>query len=74
MQVYKHVLGTPTASDTYEVGKDFPKIAEIILESSEDGQVLAGVQKGDGGEFFQVLRGVGGVVIACLGWIGYGLR
>ena len=56
VQVYRHLLGTPTASDRYEVGKDFPKIAEIILECSEDGQVLAGVQKGDGGEFFQALR------------------
>ncbi len=59
VQVYKHGLGTPTAIDTYEIGRDFPKIAEIILESSEDGQVLAGVQKGDGGEYFQALRGPG---------------
>src|SRR5208282_5280725 len=28
-QVYFHKLGTDTALDTYEIGKDFPRIAEI---------------------------------------------
>ncbi len=55
-QVYFHKLGTKTEADTYEIGKDFPKIAEIILESSKDGRVLASVQKGDGGEFIHCVK------------------
>ncbi len=50
-QVYFHRLGTPEASDTYAVGKEFPKIAEIKLSSSKDGKwVLADVLNGDGGD------------------------
>jgi prolyl oligopeptidase len=50
-QVYFHRLGTPTGEDTYSIGKDFPRIAEIELETSLDGRhVLAGVANGDGGE------------------------
>ncbi len=50
-QVYFHVLGTATESDAYSVGKDFPRIAEIELETSDDGKyVLANVKNGDGGE------------------------
>lgn len=56
MQVYWHKLGTPTEQDTYELGKDFPKIAEIQLEGSRSGEVLASVQKGDGGEFMHWVR------------------
>jgi prolyl oligopeptidase len=56
-QVYYHALGTPTAADRYEIGKDFPRIAEIDLETSRTGVwLLANVQKGDGGEFEQYLR------------------
>ena len=33
-QVYFHKLGTPTEKDTYVIGKDFPRIAEIDLETS----------------------------------------
>jgi prolyl oligopeptidase len=51
-QIYFHKLGTPAASDRYVLGKDFPKIAEIKLRASRDGQtVLAIVANGDGGEF-----------------------
>src|SRR5512143_2807279 len=32
-QVYFHRLGTPAGSDTYVIGKDFPRIAEIQLSS-----------------------------------------
>jgi prolyl oligopeptidase len=57
VQVYFHAMGTPTETDRYEVGKDFPKIAEIVLETSKDGNaVLASVQKGDGGEFMHFLK------------------
>jgi prolyl oligopeptidase len=50
-QVYFHKLGTPASSDQYVIGKDFPRIAETELHTSEDGQyVLASVANGDGGE------------------------
>jgi prolyl oligopeptidase len=57
VQVYHHRLGTPESSDRYEIGKDFPRIAEIDLRTRPDGRyVLANVQNGDGGEFEQHLR------------------
>jgi prolyl oligopeptidase len=50
-QVYFHKLGTPEASDTYAMGKDLPRIAEIELLRSDDGKtILAKVANGDGGE------------------------
>ena len=56
-QVYFHKLGAPTADDVYAVGKEFPRIAETTLESSEDGRfVLASVKNGDGGDESQYLR------------------
>jgi prolyl oligopeptidase len=61
VQVYHHVLGSPTSEDRYEIGRDFPRIAEIALERSRDGQrVLATVANGDGGEFAHYLRGPDG--------------
>jgi prolyl oligopeptidase len=60
-QVYFHKLGTATEQDTYAIGKDFPRIAEITLESSPDGRyVLALVANGDGGEFEHHLLGPSG--------------
>ena len=57
-QVYFHQLGTPTEQDTYELGKDAPRIATFHLETSEDGQhVLATLGNGDGGEYALYLRG-----------------
>ena len=51
-QVYYHKLGTPTEEDKYSIGEKFPRIAEIELESSEDGQYfLTAVANGDGGEY-----------------------
>ena len=29
LQVYHHRIGSPAADDRYEIGKDFPRIAEI---------------------------------------------
>ncbi len=56
-QVYFHRLGTPATDDAYAVGKEFPRIAETTLESSEDGRfVLASVKNGDGGDESQYLR------------------
>ena len=60
MQLYRHVLGTPTAEDRYEIGRDFPKIAEVIVETSREGLALVSMQKGDGGEFEHHLRSLDG--------------
>ncbi|HZR05316.1 MAG TPA: prolyl oligopeptidase family serine peptidase [Candidatus Udaeobacter sp.] len=60
-QVYFHKLGSPDTEDTYSIGKDFPRIAEIILESSRDGRyILASVANGDGGDFAHYLLGPDG--------------
>jgi prolyl oligopeptidase len=51
-QIYFHQLGTASTEDHYVIGKDFPRIAEITLQSSDDGNyVLAMVANGDGGEY-----------------------
>jgi len=55
-QVYFHRLGTATAQDEYGVGKQFPRIAEVELRSSDDGKyVVARVANGDGGEFLHFM-------------------
>ena len=49
------------SEDKYEIGKDFPRIAETVLESSEDGHsILATVANGDGGDFAHYLRDASG--------------
>jgi prolyl oligopeptidase len=56
-QVFYHELGTPTAADRYELGKDSPRIAETELKvDRRTGRVLATIQNGDGGEFAHYLR------------------
>ncbi len=51
-QVYFHKLGADARQDTYVIGKDFPRIAEIQLHTSDDGRwLLASVGNGDGGQF-----------------------
>ena len=56
-QIYFHKLGTAPGDDTYAIGKDFPRIAETTLQTSEDGAyVLAEVENGDGGEYEHFLR------------------
>jgi prolyl oligopeptidase len=60
-QLYFHKLGTPDTADTYSLGKDFPRIAEIALEASRDGKYLvASVQNGDGGDYTHYLLGPDG--------------
>jgi prolyl oligopeptidase len=60
-QVYFHKLGTRDSEDTYSIGKDFPRIAEIALEASRDGKyILATVANGDGGDFAHYLLGPDG--------------
>jgi prolyl oligopeptidase len=59
-QVYFHKLGTAATQDRYVAGRDFPRIAEISLSTSEDGRyLLARVARGDGGEFAFYLMGPG---------------
>ncbi|MGD1083329.1 MAG: prolyl oligopeptidase family serine peptidase [Verrucomicrobiota bacterium] len=60
-QVYFHRLGTSIAQDHLELGRGLPRIAEIALQSREDGRdVLATVANGDGGEFALYLLGPSG--------------
>jgi prolyl oligopeptidase len=60
-QVWFHRIGTPTADDQYSIGKDFPRIAEVEMETSADGQwVLAAVENGDGGDYAHYVRGPAG--------------
>ena len=55
-QVYFHKLGTDAKQDTYVIGKDFPRIAEILLHTSDDGRwLLVAVANGDGGQFAHYL-------------------
>ncbi len=57
-QVYFHHLGSDMGEDHYEIGKDFPRIAEIELDSGRDGRyLLATVANGDGGDFAHYLLG-----------------
>ena len=56
-QVWFHEIGTPSDQDHYEIGKDFPRIAEISLETDiNSGRVLATVQYGDSGRFACYVR------------------
>ena len=60
-QVFYHELGTDPATDRYEMGKGFPRIAENEVEMEPaSGQLLLTVQDGDGGQFAHYLRSVDG--------------
>ena len=60
-QVWFHKLGTPVEKDTYSVGKEFPRIAEVALESTHDGKyTIATVSNGDGGEYEHFVAGSDG--------------
>jgi prolyl oligopeptidase len=60
-QVWFHKLGTPASADTYVIGKEFPRIAEIQLSPTRDGRyLLAAVANGDGGEHAFYLRNPAG--------------
>ncbi len=60
-QIYFHKLGTPLRVDTYSIGKEFPRIAETSMHTSNDGRyVLAQVANGDGGEFAYYLMDLSG--------------
>jgi len=50
-QVYFHKLGDKLENDTYAIGKDFPRIAEISFAASSDGFYMGvSVAFGDGGD------------------------
>lgn len=60
-QVYFHQFGTPLTLDRYELGRDFPRVAEIEFEvDGPSSTLLASVQNGDGGEFAHYLRAPSG--------------
>jgi prolyl oligopeptidase len=60
-RVYFHKLGTGDTEDAYSIGKEFPRIAEVKLETSRDGKfILATVANGDGGDFSHYLLGPDG--------------
>ncbi len=60
-QIYFHKLGSNSSEDTYVLGKDFPRIAEIQLHTSDDGNwLLAAVSNGDGGEFSHYVMNASG--------------
>ncbi len=62
-QVWFHRLGSSMGSpsgaasaDTYVLGKELPRIAEITLQTPEDGKfVLIKVSNGDGGEYLHYI-------------------
>jgi|SRR5579859_469524 len=60
-QVYFHKLGSDASQDAYVIGKEFPRIAEIQLHTSDDGRwLLASVANGDGGQFAHYLMDLDG--------------
>lgn len=57
-QIWFHVLGDPLSADHYVLGETFPRIAEIDLETSDDGRwIVAEISNGDGGEYEFWLHG-----------------
>ena len=57
-QLYHHMLGSSESTDTYCLGKEFPRIGEVFPAVSPDGRyVRVSVQNGDGGDFAHWLRG-----------------
>lgn len=60
-QLWRHQIGQPVSEDVYEIGRDFPRIAEIQLQlDAASGRLLATVQNGDGGEFAMYMRQTNG--------------
>ncbi len=51
-QVYFHKLGDDVAHDTYVIGRNFPRVAEIDLDARQNPKyILVRVADGDGGTF-----------------------
>jgi len=55
-QIYFHKIGDDPAEDSYVLGKEFPRVAEVALSTRfNPNVVLASVANGDGGEFAHYL-------------------
>jgi prolyl oligopeptidase len=54
-QLWFHKLGTPASDDTYVLGDDFPRTAEIKVEMGTAGRLLLTMQFGDSGRFAHYL-------------------
>ena len=62
-QIYFHKIGDDPAKDVYVLGKNFPKVAEIALDSRQNPHyVVVSVANGDGGEFAHYVIGQDGSV------------
>jgi prolyl oligopeptidase len=62
-RIYFHQLGTAPAQDNLVAGSDFPRVAAIALDNSQNHRVVvASVANGTGGEFAHYLIGPGGKV------------
>ena len=62
-QVYFHKIGDDPAKDAYVIGKDFPKVAEIALDSRQNpDHVVMAVANGDGGEYAHYVLGQDGSI------------
>jgi len=59
-ELWFHKLGADTKTDVPSLNKSLPKIAEIVVKTSDDGRfALASVANGDGGEFEQWVLDLG---------------
>jgi prolyl oligopeptidase len=55
-QVYFHRVGADPASDSYVLGREFPRLAEILMDNRFNPKwVVVSVANGDGGEFAHYL-------------------
>jgi prolyl oligopeptidase len=55
-QVYFHLVGADPASDSYVLGREFPRLADILMSSRFNPKwVVVSVANGDGGEFSHYL-------------------
>ena len=60
-RIYFHRLGDDPSKDTYVLGKDFPKVAEIKLDARFNPKlIVVSVANGDGGEFAHYVIGADG--------------
>jgi prolyl oligopeptidase len=60
-RIYFHRMGEDPSKDTYVLGKDFPKVAEIHLDARFDPKLIViSVANGDGGEFAHYVIDAGG--------------
>ncbi len=62
-QLFFHRLGENPSADAYVMGKDFPKVAEIVLDNRFDpDEVVVSVANGDGGQFAHYVIGADGAI------------